>query len=157
MPYLRRHGGKKLGVVTLSGVDHYLGPWPDGMADAPPAVRAAYDREIAAWLSRGRTPDPKRVKAKAPPPDAKEEAAGLTVAELVERWLAWAKVHYRDGAGERTSELGNYTAPLRALLHLFTDLAVAAFSPLKLKACRELFITGYVHPRYGEQGTYCRK
>jgi hypothetical protein len=50
VPKLTRHKAKARGVVRLNGKDHYLGPWPAGAKQPPPAVRAAYDRLIAEWL-----------------------------------------------------------------------------------------------------------
>jgi hypothetical protein len=57
-PSLRRHAPSRQTVVTLSGRDHYLGPWPDGHADQPPEAKDAYDRLIARWLAGQRQPLP---------------------------------------------------------------------------------------------------
>ncbi len=53
IPSSRRHRASGQAVVTLNGVDHYLGPWNS------PESRAAYDRITQEWLACGRRlPDP---------------------------------------------------------------------------------------------------
>jgi hypothetical protein len=58
VPSLLRHGPSARARVRLIGTDHYIGPWPDPEGDAPPEIRAAYDRLIADWLAGGRRPLP---------------------------------------------------------------------------------------------------
>ena len=54
IPSYWRHRASKQAVVTLNGVDHYLGPWNS------PESRVAYDRITQEWLARGRQlPNPK--------------------------------------------------------------------------------------------------
>ena len=48
IPTYRRHRASGQAVVTLNGVDHYLGPWNS------PASKAEYDRITSEWLVRGR-------------------------------------------------------------------------------------------------------
>ena len=55
MPYLahatpryRLHRASGQAVVTLAGVDHYLGPWKSK------ASRIEYDRLVGEWLTAGR-------------------------------------------------------------------------------------------------------
>jgi integrase len=48
IPSYRRHRASGQAVVTLNGVDHYLGPWNTE------ASRAEYDRVTSEWLVRGR-------------------------------------------------------------------------------------------------------
>lgn len=47
IPSYRRHRASGQAVVTLNGVDHYLGPWNSHES------RAAYDRITQEWLARG--------------------------------------------------------------------------------------------------------
>ena len=47
-PKYRKHKASGQAVVTLNGVDHYLGP------HATKASHAEYDRLISAWLANGR-------------------------------------------------------------------------------------------------------
>jgi len=49
VPKYRRHKPSGQAVVTLSGKDHYLGPWKSA------ASKANYDRLIGEWLASGRT------------------------------------------------------------------------------------------------------
>jgi integrase len=138
-PSLRRHKPSSLGVVRLNGKDIYLGPWPACARKAPPSVRDAYDRVIAEWLANGR-----RLS------DTPERPA-MTVSELIVRFWQHAKSHYRRPDGTNTSELSDYKYSLRPLKHLYGTLPVTDFSPLKLKAVRQLMVDGYKHPRYGLQ------
>jgi hypothetical protein len=48
IPSYRRHKASGQAVVTLNGVDHYLGPWNTHQS------RAEYDRVLHEWLARGR-------------------------------------------------------------------------------------------------------
>src|SRR5262245_24629374 len=48
IPSYRRHRASGQAVVTLNGVDHYLGPWNTAQS------RAEYDRVTSEWLVRGR-------------------------------------------------------------------------------------------------------
>jgi hypothetical protein len=137
-PSLRRHKPSGLGVVTLSGKDRYLGRWPEGQKDPPPEVQAEYDWVVAEWLASGR--------GRAQP--AQERAAGPTVEELLAAFWEHVQQHYRHADGSPTSEVSDYRLSLRPLRHLYAELAVRDFTPLKLKAVRQLMVDGYVHPRY---------
>ena len=48
IPSYRRHKASGQAIVTLGGVDHYLGPWDTHQS------RAEYDRVVNEWLARGR-------------------------------------------------------------------------------------------------------
>jgi hypothetical protein len=48
IPSYRKHKASGQAVVTLNGVDHYLGPWNTHQS------RAEYDRVLNEWLARGR-------------------------------------------------------------------------------------------------------
>jgi hypothetical protein len=70
-PTLRRHKPSGQGVVTLSGKDHYCGPWPRrSLRKPPPETCTHYERLVAEWLANGR---------QLPAPRA--EAPALTVGE----------------------------------------------------------------------------
>jgi hypothetical protein len=113
IPKLRRHKPRQLGVVTLSGHDHYLGRWPAEERDPPAVVRAAYDAKIAEWLASGRgiTPSP-----------AGKPQAGPTVEELIAAFWVHAQKHYRHPDGRPTGEQANYVNSLRPLRHASGDL-----------------------------------
>ena len=82
---LRRHAASGQGIVTLSGRDYYLGPWPDGRKRPPGDVQDAYDCRIAEWRANGRRPlaEPGSV------------AAGITIGELIVAFTEYARKHYR--------------------------------------------------------------
>jgi hypothetical protein len=151
-PSLRRHKPSGQGVVTLSGKDVYLGVWPADQEEPPAAVRARYHLEVAEWEARGRLPS-----RPAPPPVASGGSpARPAVAELILAYMRHAEGYYRDPAGKPTSEVNEYALSLRPLNHLYGALAVDDFGPLKLKTVRELMVSGYQHPRHGEQAALCR-
>lgn len=62
--------------------------------------------------------------------------AGITVGELVERFDAHARRHYRHPDGSPTSELRNVRDALRPVLDLYESVPAAEFGPLALKAVR---------------------
>ncbi len=154
-PSLTRHAPSGQGRVRLNGHDHYLGPWPDGLDDPPPAVRAAYDRLIADWLAAGRRL-PDEAPASPPGTNGNGKGAGLTVAELVARFWEHAEGYYRGPDGSPTSEVSEFRYSLRPLNFLVGALPAADFGPLALGEVRDLMVKGYVHPEYGEQAALAR-
>lgn len=120
-PRYRLHKASGQAVVTIGGVDHYLG------RHGTPASRAEYHRLIAEWVARGR---PTRV-AKATP--------GLTVSELVRDYRRFCRTHYVKN-GKPTSESALIRMALKPLLKLYRHTAAADFGPLKLKAVRQEMI-----------------
>jgi hypothetical protein len=147
LPRLCLHKGKSLGYVLLNGAFVYLGKWPAHQKEPPPEVRAAYDRAIAEWLACGHTPaapavrEPAREEAtpsSAQPASSVRLPAGLTVGELCVKFLDHAERHYRRADGSPTNEIADFRLSLRPLCHLYLDLPVDEFSPLKLKAVRNL-------------------
>ena len=117
-PSYRLHKPTGQAVVTLSGVDVYLGKY--GSIES----REAYDRAVAEWLASGRQP---------PRSDA------LTVNELIVRYLTWAMGYYRKN-GKETSEVSNTRNAIRTLRKLYGSTLAADFTPLSLKAVREAYI-----------------
>jgi hypothetical protein len=128
-PSLRRHSPSGQGVVTLSGHDHCLGPWPRLCRKPPAETQAAYDRIIAEWLANGRRPL-----------HSLEDAPALSVNELILAFWTHAEAHYRHDDGTPTNELSEYRYALRPLRELYGLTAAARFSPLKLKAVRQRMI-----------------
>lgn len=103
-------------MVRLASHDVYLGRF------GSPESRRRYGEVIAAWLE-GAAPGPK--------------TRGLTVAELIERFDAWAATHYEThhNGGQRAV----YRSSLRFLIgHL--DIEVSEFGPLELRAARQAMI-----------------
>lgn len=88
-------------VVTLNGVDHWLGKYDS------PESRQKYDRLVAERLANDRTvPQVKR-------------AADVTVLELVDKFWTHAEACYRRPDGMPTGEAENYKMALRPLKALY--------------------------------------
>lgn len=160
IPSLRRHSPSKRAVVTLNGVDHYLGPWPDGVDDPPAEAQAAYNRHISEWLKNNRQPIPtskdrEREREAGRDPDRAPDT--LSVAELIAAFMRHAEGYYRHPDGKTTSSLNEFVLSLRPLNHLYGGIAAKDFGPLKLKTVRELMVKGYGHPRHGPQPALCRR
>jgi integrase len=135
IPSLRHHKPTSRGVVTVNGRDVYLGRWPRGQAEAPPAVRAEYDRIIAEWLAAGR-------RSPEPAPAGPAPTAGLTVGGLILAYWPHVEAHYRRADGTPTNEADEIRLSLRPIRELYEGLPAADFSPLKIKSCRQRMIDG---------------
>lgn len=117
-PKLCRHKARNLGYATdpTTGKEIYFGPW--GLA----STQEAYQR----WVSEFFAPDE---VAHRPNPTA-------TVADLVERYLLWAKKYYRKRASGKTStEINCIRQALNELAPWF-DTLCASFKPSDLIAVR---------------------
>ena len=110
--------------VRIDGRDYYFGQWGD------PEATAKANEFIAAHLRTGSI-------------DAAEKAArspaGISIAELVLAYLEHAEGHHQKN-GVPTSELGIIKDTLRIPRTCFGSLPAAEFSPLKLKACRDVMV-----------------
>ena len=82
IPRYRRHKASGQAVVTLSGRDHYLGPY------GTKTSRQEYDRLLAEWMAAGRTI---RQLHRQP---------SLSIVELMAAYLRWAHGYYRGGSSE---------------------------------------------------------
>lgn len=142
VPKLCRHRTKKVGYVTLSGKEVYLGPWPDD-GPAPGAVQAAYDRVVAEWLLRG----------KAPTPDA---ASALTVAELLAAYVRHAETYYVK-AGKPTSQIWRVKRAARYVVLSYGPTPAAEFGPLALEAVREKMVAADLCRPFVNQLTGCAR
>jgi integrase len=144
VPSLRRHKTSRRGVVTLSGKDHYLGPWPDPDSSPPSDVVRTYEKAVAEWLAAGR-------RASAPSPSAESSGltgpTGVTVGELILRFWTHVRDHYRHPDGTPTSEVDNFRLSLRPILRLYETLPAAEFTPLKLKAVRQAMVDSGLNRR----------
>jgi integrase len=118
VPAYRRHRASGQAVVTLNGVDHYLGT--HGTA----ASKAEYDRITGEWLANGR-----QLKT------ARDDVSDLRIKELVVRYWKFADAHYqRDG--EPTRECDKIREVLDALIRLYGSTRVSDFGPVAFKAIR---------------------
>jgi integrase len=114
------HKATGLAYVTLDGKPRYLGKYGSTQS------KDEYDRLIAEWLAAGRTlrPDP---------------GAGLLVDELVSRYMEHASRYYVKH-GKPTTMVRDVRYALRPLSDKYGDTPAMDFSPLKLKAVREVFV-----------------
>ena len=90
IPKYRQNKTTDRAVVTLNGVDHWLGKYDS------PESRQKYDRLVSEWLANDR-----RV------PQVKH-AADITVLELVAKFWQHAETFYRRPDGTPTGEAENY-------------------------------------------------
>jgi len=120
-PTYRRHKSSGLAVVTLDGVDHYLGR--HGSATS----RTEYRRVIAEWEALGR---------RSPVADT---GSGLTIVELIARYWRHCQSYYVK-EGRPTSEVSCIKESVKQLRELYGRMPAREFSPLKLKAVREEMI-----------------
>jgi integrase len=126
--------------VQLGGRSFYLGP------HGSPESRAAYDRLVAEWLANGRRPP-------GPGPARDAPGDGLTVNEVIVRYMEFARAYYRK-SGKETREVRNVKDSLRPLRALYGDHPAVNFGPRALKAVRARMIAdglsrGVVNQRIG--------
>jgi integrase len=164
-PKLRRHRPSGLGVVTLSGKDHYCGRWP-AEGDNPPAeVEQRYREVVGRWIAHGRRPLPPEgaappaalvgTPAVSPPVTAAVGTPeGITVGHLIVAFWEHAVVYYRRPDGRPSRELEDFLRSLRPLRELYQDLPVAEFGGKALQAVRGRMVEagwsrGVVNQRVG--------
>jgi integrase len=129
LPQYRRHAASGNAVVTLSGIDHYLGK------HGSKASRVLYDRLLAEWLVNGRATA------------ATNDAAPLTIVELSARYWRFAVGYYRKD-GRCTGVAPAIKATLRYLKEWYGRERVTEFGPLRLKALRERMVADGHSRRY---------
>lgn len=128
-PKYRRHRASGQAVVTIAGVDHYLGP------HGTKASKVEYDRLVGEWLAAGRP-----VAPAAPPSE-------LTIMELVGSFWKFAQSKFRkNGRDTRTAE--NFKPVLSLLKARYGRTMAAAFGPLSLKALQLVMIEAGHSRRY---------
>lgn len=123
-PKYRHHKARDCAVVTIAGVDKYLGQF-----DSPESWEK-YHRLVAEWMASRNKPAPAAVPAEAP----------LTVVELCVQYFRFARTHYVKG-GKPTSEVDTIRQALRFLRKLYGSTPAREFSPRKLKAVREAMVS----------------
>lgn len=117
LPKYRHHRASGQAVVTLSGVDHYLGP------HGTKASKREYDRVTAEWLANGRR--------------LLEATDDITIVEMLVAFRRFAVGHYRKN-GKPTRSLGNIDDAIRPLKLLYGRECVSDFGPLKLLALQSV-------------------
>ncbi len=85
----RKHRAPGQAVVTLCGVEFYLGPHGTQVS------RREYDRLVGEWLAAGRQL-----------PVAPDASFDLTIVELLARYWRFVRQHYRKD-GQPTGEVDN--------------------------------------------------
>lgn len=106
--------------VRIDGRDVYLGKYRSQES------LKEYARICAEVESGG-------AQAAAPP-------AGLTVVDLLGRFWAHARQHYRDEEGKPTSEIGWLVDSLEPVVELYGDVPAREFGPRSLKAVRNVWV-----------------
>lgn len=117
IPSLRLHRPSGRAVVTLSGKDHYCGPY------GSPAAQQEYQRLLGEWLASGGTP----------PAAAR---SGISVAEMLVPYLKFTDDYYRPPS----QEAGKIRRALRPVAKRYGHTPAKDFGPLALKAVREIWI-----------------
>jgi integrase len=128
VPSLRLHKPSGQAVVTISGRDHYCGPWGSRTA------QAEYQRLVGEWLASGGAPS---VTAR----DA------ITVAELVLAYRRFAKGYYAPPSREEAQ----IRLAMRPVVERYGHTLARDFGPLALKAVREVWIEAGLARRYINQ------
>jgi integrase len=123
IPAYRLHRPTGQAVVTLSGVDHYLG------RHGTQAALDRYDEEVIAWMRRGRTPRG----------EGWNKSGAVTVGRVAEGFTRWAGSYYRKH-GRQTSSFLACRQIAGELAGRFGDLPAGEFGPGQLKQIRAEWI-----------------
>ncbi len=115
LPKYRKHRASGQAMVTLCGVDPYLGP------HGTKASKAEYDRLVSEWLASGRRDS------------FGASQSDLTVSELLLAFLNFAQDYYGEGP---KSEYFHYRRVARTLKELYDTTAASSFGPLQFKSVR---------------------
>ncbi len=122
--------GRKYGVITLNGKDHYLGDYQS------PESFQKRDNLLAEWLAHNR-----RL------PSTCQEKTLITVVEVLAQFWKHAQVHYRrDGIATGTAD--NFKPVISQLRTMYGKLPAIDFGPSKLKALRQRLIQEDQSRRY---------
>ncbi|MFT4542728.1 MAG: hypothetical protein ACI841_005432 [Planctomycetota bacterium] len=108
-PSLRRHKSSGNGYAKCNGRQMWFGPFDD------PETHSQFAAFKAEWEAGGRRPT------------EVDQGEGLTIADLVARYLEHAVVYYRRPDGTQTHEVDNIRYTARPLLELFVSRLVSEF------------------------------
>jgi integrase len=131
VPTYRKHKSTGQAVVTLDGKDRYLGQYNSA------ASKALYRRLVAEWMAGGKSL-----------PDGTKR----TVNDIMLAYLRFATVYYRG-----SKEVEKIKMAMRPLKQLYGLAEAESFSPLKLKAVRQLMIDNGLGLRTVNMRTSCIK
>src|SRR5689334_1835211 len=113
IPTYRRHRASGQAVVTLNGVDRYLGRWNS------PESKSEYDRVINEWLALGRRlPDPRKTGG----------SDELLVKELVNGYRAYCIANLSD------YEIDKLKYALKPVRDMYGDTPASKFGPVAFQA-----------------------
>lgn len=124
VPAYRIHRAKGLGYVRLNKRMVYL-----GAANSPESFER-YRRILGEWLATGRAPR----RGSSDPPSK------LTVSEVVDEYLEWARQYYLDADGSPSQGLAPVEAAAKTLKTLYGPTPAAEFGPIAFKAVRHAMI-----------------
>jgi integrase len=127
LPKYQKHRGSSQAVVTLCGVDYYLGP------HGSKSSKLQYDRLIAEWLRNGRRLHP--------------AGESITMVELCARYLRFAKAYYQKD-GRCTKVAPAVKACIKYLKDWYGREQAADFGPLALKTVRQRMVEDGLSRRY---------
>jgi len=135
LPSYRLHRNSGQGVVTLSGRDHYLGPF--GTEES----HKAYERTMAAWLANQGQRASRSAKPTSISPShfSTSESTIVSIDALFVAYWDFAKTYYVKN-GRPTSSLGNIKAAYKFVHLLCGTIAPGSFGPLVMKAVRQTMI-----------------
>src|SRR5687768_993951 len=122
IPKYRHNRTTDRAVVTLNGVDHWLGKYDSQES------REKYDRLIHEWLGNGRA-----VPRQSAVPD-------VLIVELIARFWEHAQAFYRNPDGSPAGEADNYRQALRPLKALYSMTKAREFGPRCLRAVQQKMI-----------------
>ena len=123
IPQYCKHKTKGLAYVRLNGEFIYLGLY------GSPESKAAYQRVVAEWLHRGRTPV-----------TGKTSLQGLSINEVLLAFWRHAETYYVDQNGTPSRELENVLTGIKLLKDLYGTTSAAEFGPVALKVVRQKMI-----------------
>jgi integrase len=131
IPRILRRKDRNLAFVLIEGKRYYVGTWSDeGLSPEAEVNRLRVWSEYCA--KRG---------------VVRESCVPVTVAVLVDRFLRYAEGHYVKH-GRRTGTYDRFLDSVKPLFQLYADVPVAEFTPLALKAVRNVML---------DSGKLCRE
>jgi len=128
LPKYRKHRRSGQAIVTLSGVDHYLGPHGTKVS------KQLYDRLIAEWLQNDRQLN-------------RPADGSITIMELSARYWRFAQAYYQKD-GRSTQVTPAIKCVLRYLKDWYGKTPAVEFGPLALKAIRQRMVDDGLSRRY---------
>jgi hypothetical protein len=115
LPTYRKHKASGQAIVTLSGHDHYLGPY------GTKTSKANYDRLCGEYLTSG---------------GVVEASDEIAIVQLLAAFWKHAQEHY----GKDSTEPHNYSTLIKRLRKAYGNTLVCEFGPMRMKAFRQSLI-----------------